>query len=362
MKVKIYFGFWEVVILLVGTITFKLLLLYPLLVIDTGQTAAILVSLLASVVSLGLLLLLLRRYGNNPNVGIFTLLERRFGVVGRVVGAGLIFVYFLWSASLTLRQVSDGLIAVSYPHTPALPIMLLFTIAAALAAFIGVKAVVRLNALIAPVILLFMLLIVAVSAGFFDLSYAFPLFGNGTSSFLRSLTHIGFFSDILLAFVIAERVEPTVSLQRAVLTAGGLSAALFVLIIAAYTLTVPYPINADFLLPIYQLERFFSVGALLQRGEFLFIFAWSLAFFLYLSTLFYCCCLSFNKMVNRRGRGAIAPLAALMLLLAYLPRDTAAILRIMPMLLLYSLFVCWMIPLLTYGKPDSANRAKGVKS
>ncbi len=350
MSVKVYFSFWEVVILTVSAVVFKLMLLYPLLIVRAGQTAAILTCVVISVAATLVFMLILNRYEIFKGKNIFTVTGDGYGKFVKSIVAIIIAAFYLGGCALTLRQVTDSLIAVCYPNAGMLPIMLLFAFAMGIAALIGLKAVVRLHTIIAPVIWLFLLLIFVMTASDFDISNIFPLFGSGLPSFTNSMLYMGFFADVLVMFIISERIEKNISFPRVAITSILLSAAFLIMIIAMYTLTVPYPANTKFFIPLYQLERFFSLGDYLKRAEFLFTLTWSLAFFLNMATQFYCLCFSFCRISGAASyKGAIIPLAVLVVFGSLIPRDINQVIDFMPMLTFYGIIAAFIVPLAVFA-------------
>ncbi len=322
--VKIYFGFWEATLLAANTVIFKLLLIYPVLLIKTSQTAAILICVALSLVAIGLFAIVAALAKSFRNMNLLQIAENYLGRIGLAITGLLLAAFFLYSCSVTLKQIVEGMKTVTFRKSPPLYISMFFVIAMALAVYIGLKSVIRLHAILAPVVLLCLGFIFISSFASFDYSYMFPLFGSGIPSFMDSAIHLGLFGDIVILFLIMSRLEDGVSVMRVGITSLGIIGVFMLLTVGMYALTVPYEQSTQFLLPLYQMERFSRFGNFTLRLEFLYTLVWSLAYFLNLSTQFYGLCFCFSHAFKAKSyKPAIIPLAAAVLLGSYLPRTTA---------------------------------------
>ncbi len=267
----------------VNVIVVKMLMTYPrFLYIKNGNAAWINV---LYCMLLALLLFTVTKFFYKYNVNIIQLSEKIGGKTLKViVGIAVLLVMGLKFFTL-IRIVPDFIRLVLLKETYTEVIGLVFIISLIAGAFCGIEAIGRVHCFFMPIaggiFIIFMLLLIPS----FNIENIFPIMGNGAFSlFIDGISGLSIFSDILLINVLIPNVKNTEDYEKsgvkAILTGGVVS----VIISLVYSLSYPYPVSTEFIIPIYQLERLVHFSTFFSRFEAVFQFIWCICVILYGAT------------------------------------------------------------------------------
>lgn len=272
-----HIGFLEAATLAFVLLSTKILVTYPSVMVQLGQTAAwFLVLQTAAWAALGFLLVaaLLDRF---PGRG---LAEANAEVGGPVLGSVLNLVLVAWlvlDVAFMLRLFSETIVASLLPRTPLSVIILLAVPLTVYAGWVGLEALSRANLVLAPVLAVILPAVLVFTLNEARLDLLFPLWGPGPAPLLQfGVTRASTMSEVVLLAVYAYALRDGGTLRRAGLWALAISAAALALAVAVYVAIFGPEGGARQPFPFYELSRMVYLGRFVQRVESFFVLFWLL--------------------------------------------------------------------------------------
>ena len=321
-------GYHEALALLTIMMAGKVFLSFPRHLALLGQAAGWLIVLFSGLLSIGAFYFLYTLTQRFPSK---TIIEIFHQVAGKILGpifSMAIFVFFLLSASLTLRQFAESFIVAILPRTPISIIITLFLILVIYANIAGIETITRVAWFFGPYLFLALGVIICFSLPQASLANLSPFLGPGPLELLKnSVVHTGLYAEIILFLLIA----PLIRKSKKLFKVGFSSLGLAVITNTAITVTVIAVFNFvgsnKLVFPILQLSRLISFSEFLQRFESVFVFLWFFTAAIEISGLFYGALLSFGQTFKIKNRlPLIFPLSILIFTLSLIPDSmTAAI-------------------------------------
>ena len=196
----------------------------------------------------------------------------------------LFFLAALGSAIYALRECTTVLQTVSYAHSPLWFLMFFFILAAVFTAVCGARAVYRMHSLLILPIGIVTLAIAALGLKYADPLYLAPILGTGPSQvFIRGLSTLFLYSDIIFIFLLFPHCRPEVNIRKTVMT--GASAAVFVnvFLITAAAMAEPFEMGGSFGVPVYPLAKTAYFGSFWSRLDAAYLTVLILSSILYLA-------------------------------------------------------------------------------
>lgn len=342
----IKFGRWEMASVLLNVLIVKIFLGLPKLMSDKCGSAL----WLSALITVGLIALFLwltvRLYGKYEGMDIFGISAAVGGKWLKWFVAVLVVLLLLTKASLTLRLTVEGLGVASPFPIPNVLATALFVLVMIVAAYRGIEGIARMHAVFVPVILGALLFIVLFTSGSFRLTNLFPLWGLGLGNTVKQgFAYTTMYSDLIFLFLLYPYANNRRQFRASAYWGVNLAGGIIVLVSVIFILSMPYPENTDFVMPIYQLSRIIRFGDYSQSLEAVFMPIWMVSSILYL-----CLSLFFIVRALEAGFGmkyyklAIVPAAAAVTALAYVPRNMMAAVSLGGMLSLYEAAVGMVLP------------------
>ncbi len=284
----------ELTATLVNLAVVKMFFTYPRVMVMISGNAAWLQMIYVTLLSFLIFCVIQRIMKNVEQQSIFEMAEKVGGAPLRIVtGIAVIGVLILLLSS-EIRVFSESVGMVLLPNISARTIMLLFVIAIAVGAFMGINSICRVHSLVMPLIAVVLILFLIVLMPYANFNNIAPIFGKGTQNiFLRGAESIYIFADLMTIYIImplCKNKDDAIKSTKYAFLIGGVVSTLLILI---YTLVYPFPESESFVIPSYQLARMASVGSYFQRFEAFFEFAWSIAMLLYAAYHLYVICYAF---------------------------------------------------------------------
>jgi spore germination protein (amino acid permease) len=238
------------------------------------------------------------------------------GILGVITSLYLMFII-----SVVLREFSEDMKIISLPVTPISLVSLFFLVGMIAGAYMGIEAIVRMSAVVVPLIIVAILIIGIGVSQYNDFSNLMPVLGAGPYEvFVKGSLRVSIYSGIFILFLLASYLKTERKVKQAGFTGLVISAVFLFLSTLQYLLVYPYKSALEYFVPIYQLSRIISYGRFFQRIESIFLIVWVAAALTYLSTGFFFIVHQFKKGFGLSFyKPLIFPFAVIVLTLSLLP-------------------------------------------
>jgi len=328
LKEKTEFSFWEIVFFLINSISVKTLLVHPMLINKYGGSAAILMALYISIIGFLFVSLILLLYKKFEYINFADIIKNRLGNTIFLFVFFLFFLFFIINTGLALRNVCENIKFTIFKDSPIMLVFIFVFTAMCSGAFLGFKALIRLHAIFVPILLTLFITIFFSVVNSYNINNVFPLFGNGLPILYYGFIFSSYFTDIIAILFFAENINTDVSISKACFTAYTISSVILIITVSIYVLILPYPVNTEFFMPLYQLERYLEQATILSRLEAFFSPMWFISFFLYLSSTLSIACKIFCVIFNKKNYNkAIIPLGFLCATIGMCPQSSLIVLN-----------------------------------
>jgi spore germination protein (amino acid permease) len=288
MQDKIKFGRWEAVFLLVNLICTKIFLFFPRMAVDDAGTAGWIMVIFTSLLAFVLFSILMGLFKKFEGKDILDIAVHAGGKPLKIITGLFMAGISLLTVVVGLREFAEDMKVISLPSSPLSYVMLFFVAGMAVGSFLGMEAIIRLNAIVIPFISVGYIFILMGVIPDMDLDNIFPIFGTGLNDILgMGVFRVSIFFEILTIFIITPFLGKSKKVRSSGYAALGLSSFFLLIGSFAYILTFSYPASKELFLPIYHMARLINIGRFFQRIESVFVFIWAMAALLYLTTIFY---------------------------------------------------------------------------
>ena len=321
MQNKITFGKWETVCLLINIINMQIFVSFPRLIVETGGTAAWIVSIyifILSIISFWLISKLFQRF---PGKDIIDIVQEIGGKAVRIL-IGLSFsLTGIFFEAITLREFSENIKTITLISSPLSFVMIFLILGAIIPVFFGLEPIVRIHSLGAPIIAVAYLIILLLLFPFMHFENVLPIMGNGFPKvFGEGFLRLSFYFGLTIIFYLPPFIKTFSNFK----SAGYISLCLtgFFMTVAAlvFTTVMPYPTALESTIPIYDLSRLIYYGRFFQKIEPIFVTIWAFAAYLYFCGGLYFLIHVFKKALNLPYlKPLIIPFSILMYTIAFIP-------------------------------------------
>jgi len=286
---------------------------------DTGHDTwiAVILGFAESLIFAALYIGLARRY---PGKTLIEINDTVFGpYLGKLVSLCYLW-YFFQIAALVLRNYGDFLIAIIYPETPMLVILIMLTLLCASAARNGIEVIARCGLVLVPLVFITLILTFLMLLPEMDFDNFLPLFEAPLKDILLSAHSISAFpfGEVVAFLMLLAYLDKPGQAKKTILT--GLSGALVVILIATIRNTATLGITAEMAIyPSYEAVRMVNIAEIITRMEILIAANFILLGFLKISVLYYATALGLAQMLRLQTYlPLILPLGSLMISLSIL--------------------------------------------
>lgn len=317
---KIKFGKWEAITLLINLICTKIFLFYPRMTVEDAGTAGWIMSICSSVFTFILFFLFMKLYKRFENKDILDIAEHLGGEPLKILTGIIIAGIMLLFEIIVIREFSEDMKIISLPLTPLSFIMFFFSIGAVLGAMLGIEAIVRLSAIVVPLISAAYIIILLGVIPQTNFNNVFPILGTGLKDiFSNGLFRVSIFAEFMSIFLLPPFLGDNKKVRSTGYIAIGISSAYLLVSSLIYILTFSYPSSLEPFNPIYQMARLINLGRFFQRIESMFVFIWAMAALLYITSVFYLAVYVIAKATGLKYmRPIIMPLAVIVFSAAFL--------------------------------------------
>ena len=195
-------GFGEALCVLIIITLSHLILTLPKTIIESQGSSSILNMLYVSIIVLLLFFLITKLYNNFNGKDILDISGFVFGNTIKFIFGLLFIAYFIFVASLLVRNTSENLKSMYFNNTPIPFIALFLLFAAGFINKLGFRAVIKCNLIIVPAIIIILGLLFFASSNNFVFERVFPILGYGAqNTFINGISNIYAFSSIAFLFL-----------------------------------------------------------------------------------------------------------------------------------------------------------------
>lgn len=288
MERKIFFGKWECTCILITLMGTKVVLNYPRVNVEIAGTAGWIVGLYSGLLTLFILFFILKLYTPFKGKDLIEIGELAAGKTGRI-SVGLAAVAFLlFIVSFSLRQFGEQMITMAFNRSPISYILIFFMVGTLIAAYLGLEAIVRFQAVLVPVSIIAFLIYLIGLAPSYDFSNLFPLLGEGPKAlFIGGAPRISEFSELFVLFLLAPHLKRFKDFKKAGWMSVVASMFFMISLTGAYLLVFNYPSTLRSFLPAYELGRVIKYARFVEKLESILVITWATMAYMYLSSGFY---------------------------------------------------------------------------
>ncbi len=285
-------------IILIGVIGQNILIM-PKFIIQSQSSSSIVNVIYITLIALVLIVIFNSLYRNLHGMDLLDISEYIFGKYFKIIVGFIIIAYFLFTASLLLRNTSENLRTMYFQSTPTPYLLFFIILGSCLVNKYGLKAVIKCNAIIVTFILIAFAILFLLSIKQFEFTRVYPIFGYGfKNTFLDGLKNISIFANLFLLSLASpllhsKRQFDTVSILSTIICGVFVS-----LTVTALLLMFPSSISSGSNVPLYLQTRAINLGRLVQRVDAFFILIWLLTMLSYISISVAAVTYVFRKIFN----------------------------------------------------------------
>lgn len=309
----------EITALIINVISTKMLLTFPRIFIINSGNSAWIQAICNLIVVLLIFFITSKLYRGKKN--IIELAEMSGGKGLKIFIGILVFIALIINYVSIIRIFPETIKIVLLQDFKVEYITVVFLIAIAIGAYIGIESIAKINYIFIPiagvVILAFLLLLIP----YYKIENIMPVFGNGYKKiFVDGFNTVSLFSDILLLNIFLPHAENAAEAKKSGRKAIMISATIAIVILLSYCLIYPYPASKEFMIPVFQLARVIHLSSFFSRFEALFQFVWSILMLLYSAVYVYALCYVWQITFNiKHYRPLIFPVVLISGIISVIP-------------------------------------------
>lgn len=300
---------------------------YPgtLLILQLGETAAWLLSLLAGLLVVLLVWPVAAALSRVKGGSMHDLAVAALGRAGPVLHAPLLSAALLLLCAITLRETSEMALTANFPHTPQTVAVITLLGTATLVAAASSDAMVRAARMTIGPVVAGLVVIVVGTMGWGTPSFLTPFWGPGPLLLLQRTPEATFhYAPLGVVYALAGNVSDRSRLTKDLLLIPAAGALIYAIAKANLLMIYAYPTGTSITFPIHQAARLVIGGRFFERIEGLWLFIWVTGTIAFMAALIHVSALSFCRAFGIKSlRTALMPMAAMVLALAYFPVDQA---------------------------------------
>ncbi|HEX9059734.1 MAG TPA: endospore germination permease, partial [Clostridia bacterium] len=290
---------------------------------EIGGTAGWMIPIYSSVLVFIIFMLISKLYKGFEGKDLIDLGEVVGGSPVRIIVGLVLLVYFIFAASILLREFGEDMKVIALQISPISFVVLFFIAGIIFGNYLGLEAIVRFHALAIPVIIAAFVIIALGVAPYYDITNLLPIMGPGASNLLmKGFYSISSFSSIITVFMLFPYIKTHSNFKRVGFWSIGIGFIFLTASTLVYLMVYGFPAATENFLPIFQLARLINYGRFFQRIESIFVLAWATSAFMYLSFAFFLGIHSFRKAFRLEFyKPLIIPFAILVFTLSLVPQN-----------------------------------------
>ncbi len=292
-------GFAEALCVMLILVLAHLTLLMPKMIIQAQGSATILNIIYVTLLALFAIYILNKLYKNFKGMDILDISGYLFGNVFKFIVGISIVICFIFIASLLLRITAENLKTMYFQNTPTPYIIFFMLLATAFINAKGLKAVIKANLIITPLIIVSFIILLALSSSDFIYERIFPILGYGAqNTFITGASNLFCFGNLVFLFLLMPHLKDYNQFNKLSYTAVISTGLLLLLVIGSILLIFPLDIAAGSNIPLYLQTRAITIGKFIQRIDGFFVLIWNLSVISYCSIVIGFINYIFKKITN----------------------------------------------------------------
>ena len=306
-----------------NTVISKLFLVYPSAFSALGASASIILAFATALT--GLIFTLITIFLYKKKADISQLIQSK---IMRTIFLALAILLFVGNQGHFVRSVAESLKISILPDSPLFFITFIYMAGVLICARTGLKAIVRAHSFVTPFTILLVILLAVSSIGNFDFYNIFPIMGNGGGMFLYLGILASYFADFFLLMFIIPFSSEKASFKKIIISSYIISSVMLIIIIALYTLTIPYNVSGTFFIPVYRIAQYINYQSFMARMESVFTIGWMLSYFLTSAVYLYEASMLTGRIFNTKSnRPFMYGGAVIISLISLIPKNTAELIK-----------------------------------
>lgn len=308
------FGYQEAISMLVIAISIKAFFSSPSAAIKVVGTSVWYMTLISSLTAAFLFIFqyqLLKRF---PDLSLMEISDRVLGKFGGSVLCLLLCVFFIFTASIDMREFVEVMKIFVLPESPPSFIMIIFSLCVVVLSFKGLEVIARFSRFIVYVLGAGFLSVILMSFPNFRQYRLFPLFGYGLGkTVITGMVRSSFYGAVSVIGIFAASLHGPKEIKRIGLSAVFISGIVTSITCIAIILTFPYTTAQELVSPMYAMASMVDLGGFFQRVEPIFLFLWNFGTFIEVTVLFHAAVMIYCHVFRIPDkRPVVLPMAILM--------------------------------------------------
>ncbi len=310
MKNKIAFGSWEATALMVNLVFAQIMMNFPGDMVRFGGSAGWIISIIITLIAIGYFAIIVMLYKNIGSLDLIDISEAIGGRPFKTIVGLLISILLILIVSFFMGAFSQTIKIISLDKSPIEFVEVFFFIAIIIAGYFGIEAVVRINAILVPILILGFILITLGVIPQFKVNNLFPILGLGSTSIAKgSIMKLAAFGSFIILFLMVPFFKKRY-LKKVGFSYIVISGVLLLWSTLSFILVFPYEVAVNKRIPIFEMTRQIEFGNFVQRVESIFVLICSLCLLMFLCVVFNFVVYIFAKTFDlKRLRPIILPLA-----------------------------------------------------
>lgn len=301
-----HIGFGEALSILIIVTLSHLILTLPKTIIENQGTASIINIIYVTILALIFMFIITKLYKNFNGQDILDISGFLFGNFFKFIIGIAFIVYFLFVASLLIRNTSENLKTMYFKNTPIPYLTFFILISASFINRLGSKTVIKSNLIIVSLISIVLSILFLLSTNTFKPERIYPIFGYGIkNTFIDGSSNIYIIGCISYIFFLMPLLKDYKQFGKISYFGIGISGLFILLTIIALILMFPFEIASTSNLPIYMQTREITFGNLIQRTDAFFVIVWILTLLSYLSIILNFIISIFKKITNIQYKSSL---------------------------------------------------------
>lgn len=266
-------------------------------------------------------------FSNFPGYNIIDISEFLGRKVFKFIYGFSFILYILALSALMFRHFSESIALIFFSHINIDFILLCFVISSGTLAFLGIKAISRLNIFTLPLMLLSIIFLYFASLENYTFQRIFPIFGYGIKeTFIDGISNISSYSGFYILFFIFPLLNNISDYKKVGFTSISIYTIFLLLSVSALLFSFPQISNTTSPLSLYLLARQISLGEYIQSIDAFFLLIWIPFLLCFLSLNIHFSLTTFKQISNiKHSTSMIYAFCAIIFAIGVLPKNMAEV-------------------------------------
>ncbi len=237
---------------------------------------------------------------------------------------GFIFIaYFIFTASILLRNFAECLKIVYYPLTDIGFLILTFIVCTSISCKLNFSTIGKVNSFIIPIFLLSIVFLFLANIPYYSFSQLFPIMGDGIyETFILGLGNLSAFSGIVFIYFLPPLLKTPDKFKKVSISSIVLIAIYFILTAIMVLFLFSSTIEVDQISILYSITRNIEFSTFFQRLDSAFLLIWILQVISFIALSIKLSLIIFKKVTNiENEKMLVYTFNIITFSIAFLPKD-----------------------------------------